>query len=98
MIKYRVNGWKEEIEKIEVERETEHFIVLKDKWYNGKNRRESKEGYFDTWEEARSHLVEKLKQTIQRAGVMLNRNKNSLQKLLDLRNPGKHTERASELR
>lgn len=59
--KYRTGNYKL-IEKVEVERETEHYVWFKDmRWgAKGNERREAKrsvfDNFFDTWEEARDFL------------------------------------------
>jgi len=57
MIKYK-QQW-DRIKKIEIERETDHFVFLKD------GRREAKVAnyvsYFNTFEEAKEHIINKAK-------------------------------------
>lgn len=67
---YLVNGWSDKlIEKVEVIRTTEKFVV-REVW--GKERKEKKDGnFFFTWEEARDFLLtqENAKLTAYRAFV-----------------------------
>jgi hypothetical protein len=62
MIKYRINTWRTDnpIEKVEVVRETPQFVVYNCQTYSGvRERRESKQGYFNTWKEAHEWLIER---------------------------------------
>jgi len=54
MIKYRTGGYQKEIEKVEVEKESEKSV-----WINGRShlKRSSCKNYFDTFEQAKKHLV-----------------------------------------
>lgn len=65
MIKYRT-GWNTEIERVEVEKETAAFVFIKRG--GGKLRREAKRSewtsYFDSFEEARSYLIERIEAKI----------------------------------
>lgn len=54
MIKYMTGGYKEDIEAIEIERETESSV-----WIDGRRRSKLStwDIYHDTWEAARDHLM-----------------------------------------
>jgi len=57
MIKYKVKGYGElYIERIKIERETKHFVFYKD---GGSDRvwQESNIGFFDTFEDAKDHII-----------------------------------------
>lgn len=57
MKKFKLHAWKMEIEEFEIIRETPEFVVFHDEWRK-KERREAKAGtYFDTFEDAKAHIV-----------------------------------------
>ena len=62
MIKYRTSGWEHDIERVEVERETEHSV-----WIKGRRRSRwtSYEKYHDTWHNAHAYLKSKAEQTLE---------------------------------
>ena len=69
-MKFKYRAWNDEIEKIEIERETKHFVVLARKGFYGKNMREAKYGfrpYFDTWQEAHQYLLDACKRKLESA-------------------------------
>jgi hypothetical protein len=66
MIKYLIVPWKETIEKVEIIRETPKFVVRSYQTYSGfVERRESKQGYFDTWKEALDWLIDRAVRNIE---------------------------------
>ena len=70
MIKYRTNYGNTKIDKVDVLRETPKFVVIQTKNFTGSTRedRESKSSsyhnYFDTWEEAHNHILNKAQRTV----------------------------------
>ena len=62
MIKYLI-GFKR-ICITEIERETERFVVLR---YRGKERRESKEDYFDTFDAAKAEMIRRAEKSVDSA-------------------------------
>jgi hypothetical protein len=72
MIKYRTRSYQDmKIEAVEVTRETDKTIwYISEFWDKGKERRASKNSgddkYWDTWEQARDYLVNKIKMRIAR--------------------------------
>ena len=69
-MKFKYRAWNDEIEKIEIERETKHFVVLAIKGFDGKNMREAKDGfrrYFETWQEAHQYLIDACKRKLESA-------------------------------
>ena len=62
MIKFHTPTWVIRIERVEIIRETEKFVVLT---YGGRERRESKDNYFDSWDQAHQHLLDKAARTVE---------------------------------
>lgn len=82
LIKYRTGGFGHLIEKIEVARETKHFVYL------GKHRHAKDSGwqkYFDSWEDARDHLTEKAKRAVDSAKRSLERAEDQLSMIQELK-------------
>lgn len=67
MKKWRL-GWDAEIEEVEVVRETEHSVWLRNEWGEYRHPKASKTGiYYDTFEQARDHVHNNLKSTVESA-------------------------------
>jgi len=69
LIKYRTCSWKRAIEKVEVIKETEKSV-----WLSGKSHESKVSGhrcYFDTFEEAKKHLITKYKRRVVEAKTSL---------------------------
>ena len=57
VVKYRTNSFlRKTIERVEIERETESSVWIGDR---RRAKRSEYESYWDSWEEARSYLIEK---------------------------------------
>ena len=59
LIKWKTTGWSTEIQKIEIARETDSSIFLASR--HGERREAKRTGYHiyhDSWEDARTHLME----------------------------------------
>jgi hypothetical protein len=83
MIKYRTAFG--QITEIEVEKETEKFVILKQAGMTGKPRREAKrsdwQNYHDSWEDAKTFLINEAKQKVSMAESVLLKAKNHLQNM-----------------
>ena len=84
MIKFKAMFNK--IEQVEVERETEKMVVVKDS--HGQSRKESKitdfYSYWDTWDEAKIHLIEQAEHEVKKREVELLAAKNRLERINQL--------------
>lgn len=84
MIKYKAEIWHNEIDEVEVERETESSV-----WING--RRHAKQTscacYFDTWDEALDYKLSKSQDEVERARSALERAKSKLGNIKGLKKP-----------
>ena len=90
MIKYRTSGTTN-IEKVEVLRETKSQVVFPSNLGNRKERRENKIStwinYFDTWEEAKAHLLKISERKLIRARISLEQANGVHGNIKGLRNP-----------
>ena len=79
MKKYRAITYLRKVEPVEVQKETEKFVVLA----NG--RKESKitenVGYFDTWKEAKAFMIDRVKTNIQQYARYIKRENEELAKI-----------------
>jgi len=71
MIKWKTNSYDKRIEPVEVTKETACFVWTLAKPSNWdrvpKPRKESKDGIFDTWEEAHDHISAKVARNVEAA-------------------------------
>lgn len=86
MIWYRLSSWRVEIEPVEVLRETEQFVVLREKTFSGvRERRVSKgDNYFPSFAQAKEKAVERERKAIERLEVSLVNGRKRLSEALGL--------------
>lgn len=79
MIKYKTENWSSKIFKVEVEKETEYQIII-----NGRrsNKMSEYECFFDTFEDAKEYLIEKISKEIKNLQWKLSREQNKLNKIM----------------
>ena len=91
MIKFKAMFNK--IEQVEVERETEKMVVIP--FPNGGSRKELKVSdyysYWDTWDEAKNHLIEKAEHEVNKRQGALFAAKNNLERINQLRQKEQET-------
>jgi len=89
MIKYRTRF--DKIEAIEIERETAHKVVLKDKQYNGKPQKENKVSdwcsWHDSWEQAHAFLAYGAEQKVMNARHALSLAEKQLERIKQIKQP-----------
>lgn len=86
-IMYKTNSINE-IEKVDVERETEHtvwIIIQGDKTVSPWRKRSDCWNFFDTFDEAKQFLVEKYEKIINQLEQQLDRKRKQLDKILNLK-------------
>jgi len=85
-VRYRTNRWSDSIDRVEIERETEHFVILKSKTFRGKNNREAKDSgyhaFHKTWADAHDFLVKRAQARIDAARTSLRRAEEEHKKLI----------------
>lgn len=87
MIKYRTGGsGREQIEALEVVKETAHYVTFVAEWGHRKSEhREKKDsGYykwFDTWEEAHAYLLERAQGSVRNCSLSLDRARERLRRV-----------------
>jgi hypothetical protein len=86
MIKYKIVGWRDEIEAVEVIRETDKFVVIVRSWGKGE-RRESKDDYFDTFEEAKAELIRRTTTEIESRRKALSYGEDKLKRIMEITAP-----------
>lgn len=89
MIKYKINGYGERIERVKVISETKCFVTYEyTNWHDKKStRRESNESYFNTWEEAKDSLLHTAQGRLDRARVNLQRAQNEYGNIKGMKKP-----------
>ncbi|MEA3225069.1 MAG: hypothetical protein U9Q07_03900 [Planctomycetota bacterium] len=94
MIKWKASShWRFEIERVEVVRETDKCVFVASTYRHDKSgeRRHAKvsqdEQYFDTWTEAKDHLLEKAREDVERAHARLVEKQDTLQSVESLVKP-----------
>ena len=87
--KYKINRWDVGIDKVEIVRETDKSVWLKDRF--GKARRETKTSYYcvycDTWKEAYAKLLDRAESSIDSKKSSLEYAKQKLKEVLALEEP-----------
>lgn len=85
-IKWKVERWYKEPERLEVINETECFVTAKDTFFT-QPRRMKKEGIYETFEAAKQAMIEGARQRIENAKCELKRAEESLSKIESLKEP-----------
>jgi hypothetical protein len=78
MLRYKTKGWDNDIEAVEIERETASSI-----WINGRRVRKDScyDRFFDSWELAHDHLLKRCESQIENLKGQLARWKTELKKI-----------------
>lgn len=94
MHKYEISKFDYKIKKIEIEKETEKTIWIKDKWNSGNNsltqcRKDSEwNKYFDTFQDAKNYLIDKCENKIKSLNEKINKENENLKTLIKLTEKG----------
>lgn len=81
---YKMGGWIDEIEAVEVERFNDKSV-----WINGRRnaRKSSYEKYFETWNLAKAYLIQEISEEVKRCQNQLEYELKRLEKAQNLKNP-----------
>ena len=85
MIKYKIGGYREKIEAVEIERETDQMVFLPNG--NREHKKCSYHQYFDTWEEAHEVLMKQLEGKVASLRLRLNNAEGELGNLKGMKKP-----------
>lgn len=76
---YRIHSWQDQIQPVEVVRQSACFVVWIDKAWNNQEKRERREGtFFETWHAAHAALLERARNAVERAKDNLHRKRTAL--------------------
>lgn len=86
---FKTNSWNNKIEPVEVVKLTACFVTYKCRGWNEKvyERRESRNDFFDTWDQALSHLLDRATDKVQAARRALEIANSNLGNVKGMKNP-----------
>ena len=92
MIKYKAGKWGSTIEAVDVERETDKFVVLSsNNAFGNGTRREAKVSdyyaYFDSWADAHKYHIDRVSKEIASAERKLSQLNNELMQINEMKDP-----------